>query len=207
MFGWRGRRSTGGSGMSGDLGSHIIDAAVYLMGDIKRVSGRLVQNGRILPGSRLKDDDELDDAGLFLAEFANGGLGSFAFGVQSWRNYNHIAFELDATEGAVIFDWNQRDQLQLALASDTGLSAGFRTVHLGPDHPDGWWRVTGLGTGYLEPGVTQLRKFIKAIVSGGTAHPNFGDAAHTQEVVDAVVHSNLTGDWVDVPPIDPAAAG
>jgi predicted dehydrogenase len=205
MFGWRGYRKSGGSGMSGDLGSHIIDAALYLMGDIRRVSGRLVQNGAILPGSRLRGDDELDDAGLFLAEFADGGLGSFAFGVQSWRNYNHMAFELDATEGAVEFDWNQRDQFRLALASDTGPTAGFRTVHLGSGHPDPWWRVTGLGTGYLEPGVAQLRKFVQAIVTGGNSHPNFGDALHTQQVVDAVVESNVSGEWINVAPRDPDA--
>lgn len=204
-FGWRDKRSTGGSGMSGDLGSHIIDMAVYLMGDIKRVSGRLVHNGRILHDSRLAGNDELDDAGLFLAEFAAGGLGTFAFGVQTWRNYNHIAFELDATRGAVTFDWNQRDQVNVALASDDTDAAGFRVVHLGTAHPDPWWRLTGLGTGYIEPGVSQLRKFVQAILDKGVAHPNFGEAAHIQQVVDAVVTSSATGAWVDVPSRDPAA--
>jgi len=205
--GWRGARSTGGSGMSGDLGSHIIDLAMYLLGDIRRVSGRIVRKGAILRGSRLSGSEELDDAGLFLAEFAGGGLGSFAFGIQSWRNYNHLAFELDATKGAVAFDWNRRDQLQLALGTDVGREAGSRTIHLGPKHPDPWWGMTGLGTGYIEPGATQLRKFARAIVEGGVAHPNFGEGVHIQAVVDAVVTSNDTGRWVDVPPRDPESIG
>ena len=205
--GWRGARSTGGSGMSGDLGSHIIDLAMYLLGDIRRVSGRLVHKGAILQGSRLAGSEELDDAGLFLAEFAGGGLGTFAFGIQSWRNYNHLAFELDGTNGAVTFDWNRRDQVQLALGSDVGREAGFRTIHVGPKHPDSWWGMTGLGTGYIEPGATQLRKFVRAIVEGGVAHPNFGEGVHIQAVVDAVVTSSDIGGWVDVPARDPEAIG
>ena len=205
--GWRGARATGGSGMSGDLGSHIIDLAMYLLGDIRRVSGRLVRKGSILRGSRLVDSEELDDAGLFLAEFAHGGLGTFAFGIQSWRNYNHLAFELDGTKGAVTFDWNQRDQIGIALGSDAGREAGFRTIHVGPRHPDSWWGMTGLGTGYIEPGATQLRKFVRAIVEGGVAHPNFGEGVHIQGVVDAVVTSSDTGRWVDVAPRDPEAIG
>jgi predicted dehydrogenase len=202
MRGWRNERSTGGSGMSGDIGAHIIDMAVYLMGDIKRVSGRIVYDGEILTGSRLEGDDQLDDAGVFLAEFAAGGLATFAFGVQSWRNYNHIAFELDCTFGAVTFDWNQRDQVNVALKSDEGdPSAGFRIVHLGTAHPDPWWRLTGLGTGYIEPGVTQLRKFVQAVLDGTGSHPDFAEATHTQQVVDAVVTSSVTGQWEEVAPI------
>jgi len=180
---------------------------MYLIGDIRRVSGRLVRKGSILKGSRLAGTEELDDAGLFLAEFAGGGLGTFAFGIQSWRNYNHLAFELDGTKGAVTFDWNQRDQVRLALGSDDGREAGFRTIHVGPKHPDAWWGMTGLGTGYIEPGATQLRKFVRAIVEGGVAHPNFGEGVHIQAVVDAVVTSSDTGHWVDVPPRDPESIG
>jgi predicted dehydrogenase len=205
--GWRGERITGGSGMSGDLGSHIIDIAMYLMGDVRRVTGRLTRKGAILRGSRLVDNEELDDAGTFLAEFSSGGLGTFSFGIRSWRNYNHLAFEIDATKGAVAFDWNRRDQLKLALGSDVGRDAGFRTIHLGPKQPDAWWRMTGLGTGYIEPGATQLRKFVRAIVAGGVAHPNFGEGVHIQGVVDALVTSSDTGQWVDVPPRDPEAIG
>ncbi|MFT4123132.1 MAG: Gfo/Idh/MocA family oxidoreductase [Microbacteriaceae bacterium] len=202
MFGWRGRRSTGGSGMSGDLGSHIIDIAVYLMGDIARVSGRLVQDGRVMPAEHT---DDLDNAGLFLAEFAEGGLATFSYSVQSWRHYNHIRLELDAETGAAIFDWGARDQIQIALAADDTDAAGFRTVHLGPEHPDSWWRVTGLGTGYLEPAVNQVRRFLRAILDGGSSHPNFGEAAHVQRVVRALDESSSSGRWVEVAPRDRAA--
>lgn len=203
MFGWRGVRSTGGSGMVGDLGSHIIDMAVYLLGDIKRVSGHVLLNGEILPNAS-GDGEDLDDAGQFLVEFANGGHGSFAYGVQSWRNYNHITLELDMTKGAARFDWNHQDDLQLAVATDVE-PKGFTTVVMDPKHPDSWWRLAGLGTGYIEPGVNQLRKFVRAITGNTNSHPNFGEATHVQRVVEAVLKSSDSGEWVDVPAADPAA--
>jgi predicted dehydrogenase len=203
MFGWRGVRSTGGSGMSGDLGSHIIDIATYLFGDISRVTGHVFMNGQVLENASGGGED-LDDSGQFLAQFANGGNGMFVFGTQTWRNYNHITVEVDATKGAARFDWNHQDELQLALARDEE-PQGFTTVVMDPKHPDAWWRLAGLGTGYIEPGVTQLRKFVRAITGGTNSHPNFGEAVHVQRVVEAVVRSSDSGQWEDVAPADAAA--
>jgi predicted dehydrogenase len=203
MFGWRGVRSTGGSGQSGDLGSHIIDMATYLLGDIRRVTGRVFIDGRRLENAT-GGGEALDDAGQFLAEFANGANGMFVYSVQTWRNYNHITLELDATKGAATFDWNHMDELQLAIATEQE-PKGFTTVVMDPKHPNSWWRLAGLGTGYLEPGVNQLRSFVRAITGGVNAHPNFGEAVHVQRVVEALVRSSDSGQWEDVEPADAAA--
>src|SRR5260370_32855795 len=52
QFVWRFERRRAGSGAIGDIGSHAIDCAEYLMGPIRRVLGRLANftAERALPG-------------------------------------------------------------------------------------------------------------------------------------------------------------
>jgi predicted dehydrogenase len=73
-FGWRGSRASGGSGATGDIGSHLIDLAEYLLGPISRVSAVQRTKQRESPGDGWFDeqtrrvDDRLDDAGLTTVE-------------------------------------------------------------------------------------------------------------------------------------------
>lgn len=200
---WRARRSTGGTGTIADVGSHIIDASEYLMGEITRVVALV----------RAKDPDvgaawypeaarhvggHLDEAGVWLAEYANGAIGTFAVSSYATGRKNRYAFDLDATRGAVEFDWNKRDELRLSYVDERPDHRGTRTIVTGSQHPDPWWRVTGLGLGYLEVSAIQFRHFIRAIVDGTRARPDFADAVRVEQVVEAVHESARTGRWVAI---------
>lgn len=204
-MGWRSYKSRGGSGVTGDLGSHIIDAAEYLCGDIVRVSAMLASRDRSgvwRSAEERRAQDLVDDAGVWLAEFANGAIGTFSASFYAAGRKNRLAFELDATLGSADFDWNRREELRLAYVADEPDHSGFATVILGAaEHPNGWWPFAGLGTGYLEPAVSQLEALVTAIVDGTASHPDFAEAAHVQAVVEAVNRSADTGRWEDVPAV------
>jgi len=198
---WRFERRRAGSGAIGDIGSHAIDCAEYLMGPIRRVLGRLATftTERALPGGEGQlGTVDVDDAATFLADFESGATGLFAATRHALQRKNQLAFELDAARGALRFNWDSRDELDVALIDDPEPVSGFRRLSLGPAHPDPWWPIGGMGSGYLETTANQIRDFIDAIVSGGTARPNFADGAHVQQVVDAVIASARSDAWVDV---------
>jgi len=65
---WKLQKSQAGSGVLGDLLSHLVDTALYLNGPIAEVSGLM---HTFAPGR------DVDDATLALARFSNGSLGSF----------------------------------------------------------------------------------------------------------------------------------
>jgi predicted dehydrogenase len=204
-FGWRGSKATGGSGMVGDIGSHIIDMAEYLNGEILRVTGRArarvsraPEDGWMDDAARISDDI-VDDSAFWLAEFANGSVGTFSVSGSASGRKNQIRFELDGTRGALAFDWNHREELQISLVSDPEDLSGFRTVLSSEKHEDVWYPVAGLGLGYPDDTAIQLRHFIASIVENKLSHPNFGEGAHVQQVVEAVYESAKTGQWVDVP--------
>ncbi len=89
---WRLKKELSGSGASGDLNSHVIDLARFLVGEISQVIGMqetfITQRPELKIGKELttgltaqskKEMGEVtvDDATLFLARFTNGTLGSF----------------------------------------------------------------------------------------------------------------------------------
>lgn len=202
---WRANRHTGGSGMVGDIGSHIIDAAEYLFGDIVRVAARV---RAMRPGSfeGWAPEDErrarglLDEAGVWVAEFANGAIGSFTVNAYASGRKNRFYFALDASRGAVEFTWNAREEFRVSYRDEEPDHRGFRTIHTGKEHPNGWWPIAGLGTGYVDVSAIQFQKFIRSIVHGDPVSPTFDDAAHVQDVVEAVVAAAESNSWVEVPP-------
>lgn len=201
---WRAQKGTGGSGMIGDIGSHIIDISQYLFGDITKVAARVRSKSTGLDNGWLPEQERLgadlvDDAGVWVAEFASGAIGSFSVNAFSSGRKNRVHFEFDASKASVDFNWNDREIFKVSYVDEDQDHQGFRTIHTNSEHPDGWWRLAGLGTGYLEISAIQFQKFVKAILAGELAQPNFGTAAHVQQVVEAVIEAAASDSWVDVP--------
>jgi predicted dehydrogenase len=197
---WRATKATGGSGTTGDIGSHIIDIAEHLFGDIVRVAAR----ARSFDGEGWRDDAErveqdlIDDAAVWIAEFANGALGSFSVNQYASGRKNRVHYAFDASKAAVEFDWNDREAFRVSYVDEDADHRGFRTIHTNDQHPDGWWRLAGLGTGYVEVSAIQFQHFVRAIVDGTPSGPDFTRAAHVEEVVAAVHRAAQSDGWVEV---------
>lgn len=203
LSGWRAKKGAGGSGVTGDIGSHIIDLASYLAGDIDAVTAVIgakdpAENSAWLPDEQRREGDYLDDAALWMAKFRNGAIGSFAATVYASGRKNRMFFELECTKGNVEFDWNHSDELKLSLVSDPPEQQGFRTVSMNESHEDFWWPLGGMGSGYVDDAALQLQKFVKAIVEGRTGSPSFAEATQTQRVIAAVMESADSHQWVTV---------
>lgn len=205
-FGWRGSKATGGSGATGDIGSHLIDIAEYLCGPIARVSALQVSRDRSHADSgwlNSKDNaarNSLDEAATWIAEFENGTIGTFSAGFYSPGKKNALTFEVDATRGGVAFDWNNPDQLVIDMLDDPAEIAGPRTVEVAQNvQSDVWYPVPGLGQGYIDGMAIQLRRFLQAIADETPAHPNFGEAVRIQQIIDAIEQSATTHAWVTMP--------
>lgn len=204
LSGWRAKKSAGGSGVVGDIGSHIIDLAQFLVGDISAVNAIVRAKDPAEGAAWLSDDerregDHLDDAAIWMAEFDGGAVGSFATTVYSSGRKNRIFFELECTNGSVEFDWNRREEVRLSLVTDPPEQQGFRTIIINENHEDVWWPIGGMGTGYIDGTAIQLQRFVRAIVSEGEAAPDFAHATATQRVIAAVLDSAETRSWTSVP--------
>jgi predicted dehydrogenase len=212
---WRFQKDVAGSGALGDIATHVIDMARYLVGDVSAVNAvmstfipdRPVQSGgadslgttRGTGGPRGPVD--VDDEVMTLLRFTNGAVGSLEATRNAYGRNNYITFEIHGTEGSIFFNYERRDELQVCFASDGGDRRGFRTVYTGPAHPygGGLWPIPALGIGYGETKIIEAYDFFSAIANGTSVSPNFADGYQIALIDDAIVESAGKSSWVDVP--------
>ena len=213
---WRFQKAIAGSGSLGDIGTHVVDMARYLCGEITQVNTQLktwvttrpVQSGTVdRLGTGAKNADapraavDVDDEVLSLLEFENGAIGSLEATRNAHGRNNFLTFEIHGSLGSIYFNYERRDELQVAFAKDQGDRKGFRTVYTGPAHPygEGLWPIPALGIGYGETKIIEAYDFIKAIVEGGEVSPNFKDGYQINLIADAMADSAAKRSWVSVP--------
>ena len=208
---WRLDASAAGSGVTGDLLAHSIDTAMWLNGAITRVVARtetfIKEREHVETGAR--QPVTIDDACMFLAEFANGSLGTFESTRYARGRKNYNTFELNGEDGSVFFDLEDPQYLSFFehKQAPSGRKVedhltGWRKVHVTNfEHPymDRWW-VPGCTIGYEHTFVHALADFLRGVETGTPAQPDFRTALATQRVCDAVLESARSGRWVAVDP-------
>ncbi len=212
---WRFQKKIAGSGAIGDIGTHVVDLAHYLVGPIAAVTAlaptyvtsRPVQSGGLdkLGASEKNASAErapvdVDDEVVSMLKFENGAIGSLEATRNGYGRNNFITFEIHGTEGSIFFNYERRDELQVMFNSDPADARGFRTIYTGPAHPygDGLWPIPGLGIGYSETKIVECYDFFKAIATGEQPSPNFADGYLTELVADALIASGEKEEWVKV---------
>ncbi len=207
---WRLDVAVAGSGVTGDLLAHSIDTAEWLNGPIRRVTAatetfvkerKHVETGKVQPVG-------IDDACMFLAQFANGSMGTFESTRYARGRKNFNTFELNGERGSVYFDLEDPQYLQYFKYADPktgqkieGHLTGWQKVHVtNPEHPymDKWW-VPGCTIGYEHTFINALADFLQGLETGKGTQPDFRCALHTQRVCDAVLASAKSGAWVEIP--------
>lgn len=212
---WRFQKKIAGSGAVGDIGSHVVDLARYLVGEISEVSSvvstfitdRPLQTGGFdALGAASRSEGprgqvDVDDEAMSLVKFHNGAVGSIEATRNAWGRNNYISLEIHGTDGSILFNYENRDQLQVVFKSDPADRRGFRTVFTGPATPYGeaLWPIPALGIGYGETKIIEAYELMKAIAEGGSVRPDFADGYQTALVDEAILESGRNGNWVTVP--------
>ncbi|MEP6842138.1 MAG: Gfo/Idh/MocA family oxidoreductase, partial [Pseudolysinimonas sp.] len=125
---------------------------------------------------------------------AGGGLATFEASRMAQGRKNGLRFEISGTTGAIAFDLERLNELQVYRASD-GSNSGFRTVLVTePQHPylGAWWPA-GHIIGWEHAFTHQVRDLVTAIAAGESPRPTFADGLQVQRVLDAVQRSSSTG--------------
>jgi len=205
---WRLNKEISGSGAHGDLLSHSIDLARYLVGEIDSVSGMmktfisqrpvLDKDGEI---SSEQGTVDVDDASAFIATFNNGAMGVFEASRFAKGNRNANRFEINGSKGSVRWDMENMNNLHVFLEEEenNGLE-GFRLINCTEAaHPYGgtYW-PSGHIIGYEHTFINLIHEFMKGIETGQNPAPNFEDGYRNQCVLEAVEQSAMTGRWVQV---------
>ena len=205
---WRLDASVAGSGVTGDLLAHSIDTAMWLNGAITRVVAKTETfvKERVHAVSGKKEPVTIDDACMFLAEFANGSMGTFESTRYARGRKNFNTFELNGADGSLYFDLEEPEYLQYFeyMQKQSGKKTeshltGWRKIHTtNPEHPymKHYW-VPGTCIGYEHTFLNALADFVKGIETGVPVQPDFRNGMQTQKVCEAVLESARAGTWMN----------
>jgi predicted dehydrogenase len=203
---WRLDRERAGSGALGDIGAHSVDTAQWLIdSQISEVSSVLrtfvterpsrtdvVGLGGIADDTAPRVPVTVDDAGAFTARFTDGALGVFEFSRMATGRRNANRIEVNGDRGAISFDFERMNELEVYDAGDEAGVQGFRRVQATePGHPylDVWWPV-GHGLGYEHTFTHEIVDFVRAVAREAVAEPDFAQALQVQRVLDAIERSD-----------------
>ena len=198
---WRLRSDTAGSGSLGDIGSHIIDLARYLVGEFREVCAmtQTFIKERPLPedGTR-KGKVTVDDAVSILGRFRNGAIASLEATRFAPGRKNALTIEINGNKGSLVFDLEQMNRLQFYNAADPEDRRGFREIIVTESaHPyvGNWW-PPGHIIGYEHSFVHTVADFVRAVIAGRSVPPTFAEGLANQRVLTAVQQSARSKQWV-----------
>jgi predicted dehydrogenase len=200
-FAWRFDKAQSGGGAFGDIGSHITDIAVSLMGPIARVAGNCRTYFPERPSTKGPRKVTVDDMAATLVEFGSGATGSIHACWAATGHKSDLAFTVIGARGSLTFSWERNNEIHLYTDADKADRNGFRRIMLGGIHPEAapFWYAQGQGLGYGEAFVITARRLIEAIQnSDPAAGPNFAEAAHINAVVEATYASAESRAWQTV---------
>ena len=212
-FSWLHDIELAGGGSLYDLGSHVLDSARTICGDVRAVRGAMLRIEiserpivadltnplRIPPAGQGRGNVTgetrrvtTDDTALFIASFDNGCTGVFTTSRVATGIKNSIGFTVVGTGGAATFDWERLDEFGFAPGDAEAFTAGFIRVVVGPQHPYLGEVLlmpeAGLGHGMADTFVFKMHDFVMAVASG-TPNPDvadFGDGYANSLVLEAV---------------------
>ena len=195
-FVWRLDRKISGSGALGDLGSHIIDLARFLVGEPRKVSAmaKTFIKQRPLPDGG-SAEVTVDDAFVSLVEFENGAMGTLEASRFCAGRKNHQVLEINGANGTIVFDLERLNELQVFWKDEQPRETqGFHNVLVSESYHPFWqhWWPQGHIIGWEHTFVHEIAHLLDAIVNKKPVAPygaDFLDGYKNAVICDAILES------------------
>lgn len=182
-------------------GAPIIDIGHWWVGaDYTRVVGTMRNfiPERMVRATGTMMRMNIDDGDIYLAEYANGAIGSIQTSFVTIGNYPGIEARIYGEKGAIICRLVEEFGVAETIKIATPDSVEFKQVEIPQQfypaggHPGESWRSLFYAN--------LVKDFIDEILEGGTRNQgNFEDGAWVQEAINAVERSFHERRWVDLP--------
>jgi predicted dehydrogenase len=207
---WRFEREQAGLGVLGDLMTHVVDMAHFLVGPIERVLARtdtLIAQRPLpradstshfaLASGNTPAPVENEDWAVALVEFADGLAGTLEAGRVVVGPRAEMSFEIHGLDGALAWNFERLNELRCHGGQQAD---GWCTILAGPEHPDfaGFMPGAGNGMGFADLKVIEARRFLESVRDGVALAPSAADALATARVIAAMVDSADRGAWAEV---------
>ena len=201
---WRLESKHAGSGALGDLGSHVVDLARYLVGEPKSLMARtetFIKQRKDAQGKMQKVD--VDDAFQAIIEYRNGAVGTLEASRFCPGRKNSNTFEINAEKGSIRFNLEAMNELEVFWKEGDRDTQGFTKVLVSESYHPFWshWWPQGHIIGWEHTFVHEFAHFFEAIVNKTKVAPHaadFEDGYKNAVICDAILASARERKQVDI---------
>lgn len=200
---WRHINKLAGCGALGDLGSHLLSISQFIMGDISAVNAMtttVFPKRPKAPVSSELADVENEDIITFMAEYANGAVGTIAASRVATGRKNYLCYEIQGTKGSVRYDLERMGEVQVYFQTDDERDRGFRTVLLNPKMKgySAFQPAGGISIAYNDMKILEVHELFSALTQGTPYVCDFEFGYKIDRTVAAVLESAKQRAWVEV---------
>ena len=193
-FVWRLDKNIAGSGTLGDLGSHVIDLARFLVGEPRKVSAMTKTFIKKRPDpSGGSGDVTVDDAFTSLLEFESGAMGTIEASRFCTGRKNHQVLEINGSKGSLVYNLEKFNELEVFWKDEKPRETqGFHNVLVSESYHPYWknWWPQGHMIGWEHTFVHEITHLLDAIVNKNPIAPygaTFEDGYKNAVVCDAIL--------------------
>jgi predicted dehydrogenase len=193
-FDWRFEQRVGASTFA-DLGAHLVDLALWLVGDVAEVAAQSETFTRARSGREV----DVDEASSALLRFTGGARGSLEVARVCARRPCDFVVEVNGTRGTLRFDYAQLNELWFGDAGADARLYGLERIRAEhPTHPyaSDWWPL-GQGVGYGTSFVNQAADLLERWPHGPW-DPDLRHGARVQAVCETMERAAAERRWVAV---------
>ena len=126
-----------------------------------------------------------------LVQFANGAHGSLEVCRVIQGHKCQMAFEVEGTGGALSWDFERMDELQVFCPDGKAAHDGYTRIVTGPEHPFHARFNPGYGVGlsYEDLKTIEMQQFVNSVIEQRQGEPGFADARRVADVLAAIERS------------------
>jgi len=199
-FSWRNEKRAG-YGALDDFAVHPLSLIAVLFGRVRRVMCHMAKPyATRAEASGERREVETHDAASALIELENGVSGTLMVNRAAWGRKGRIALQIFGSKGAILFDQERLNEVQLYVTSDPAGEQGFRTILAGPPHPpySQFVPAPGHGLGFNDLKVVECRELIHAMNEEKARVIGFDEGLEIERTVHAMAASHAQEKWVMV---------
>ncbi len=204
-FDWRFDRAMGGTTIA-DLGCHLFDLALWMVGAVQRVSAQSSTFIRERSAPEGQRSVTVDEASSVLLRFSSGAAGTLEVGRTAVRRPCDMTVEINGTHGTLAFDYARLNELRFGSDAEDPQLYGMRTIraeHVSHPYAAHWWPI-GQGVGYGASFVNQVAEWLGSWPDGLWS-PDFEQGRRVQAICDAAERSAERQKWVQLSDVDRAS--
>jgi predicted dehydrogenase len=200
-FGWKSDAKSG-YGALDDFGVHPVSLIHTLLGRLARVLAHQAKPYATRPvtGSAPRAVETHDIASI-LCELDTGASGVIALNRSAWGRKGRIALQIFGDKGAIVFDQERFNELQLYTADGDPATRGFRTILAAPAHApyNRFIPAPGHGLGFNDLKIIECHELLSRIAGWPSRTIDFDAGLAIERTIWAMNESSLRSAWTAIP--------